>query len=150
MNFPSPTFSRQALMCLCVLLLTAFSKPSLAAHHSHYSRHSGGGLSTTFYDNDGLAANGRTYAENTRLYGATCASNRFRLGTVLQLPSRSGGYVRTVVCDRIGHGSDIDLNVQAARAIMGRRFRGVGRVTVRPTVVGHVSCLPTRRHHHHE
>ncbi|MBV9848184.1 MAG: hypothetical protein JO250_00715 [Armatimonadetes bacterium] len=144
MNVRPQRYFRHAAACLGLLLMASV-KPALAARHHHARHHGGGGLATTFYDNDGIAANGHTYSENTRLYGVTCASNRYRLGTVLQLPSRSGGFVRAVVCDRIGHGSDIDLNVRGARAIMGRHYRGIGRVSVRPTVVGHVNCLASRR-----
>lgn len=143
MSFRSSLSAHQAVFCLSLLLLTAFLVPSQAAGRRHSSRH-GGALSTTFYENDGLAANGRTYTENTRLYGATCASNRHPLGTILQLPSRSGGYVRVTVVDRIGHGTDLDLNVQGAKAVMGYGYRRVGRISVHPSVVGHVDCM-TRR-----
>ncbi len=100
--------------------------------------------SCTFYRPDGLAANGASYRQNAARYGAFCAGNRWPLGTRLLLTSRAGRRVRVTVVDRIGYGSDVDCSVEAARALMGRRYAIIGRLSVRVRVL---SRPRVRRHH---
>ena len=98
--------------------------------------------SVTYYANDHCrAANGLTYAANARR-GLFCAGNRWPLGTRLELTSRGGRRVVVTVADRIGHGSDCDLSEPAARALMGSRYRIIGRVHARI----HVLHLERRGH----
>ncbi len=100
-------------------------------------------------------ANGKTYRENRRIYGYFCASNRYGLGSRvlvsrLTIPgvSRGGQRVRVVVVDRIGRGTDIDLDTAAFRSLAGTRWRIIGRLPVRVRLVatGHaMKCVKKRR-----
>lgn len=88
----------------------------------------------TFYSSTGICANGRTPSENRRRYGLCAACNRGRLGD-RALVSRSGVRVLVTITDRIGHGSSIDLRPEAARILMGRKYRVIGRMSVRLRVL---------------
>ena len=99
----------------------------------------------TFYtDNGSRCANGLLYRQNARRYRYFVASNHYRLGSCVPLPSRYG-HARAYVVDRVGHGTDFDAGITLARVLMGRHFRDVGRVTVR---VGAASAPPATRRRH--
>ena len=91
--------------------------------------------SATFFADHCRAANGHTPAANKRRYGLCAAYNSGRLGDRLELTSRSGRRVCVTVTDRGGMGRDVvDLRPEAARALMGRDYRIIGRlhgVTIR-------------------
>ena len=84
----------------------------------------------TYYRPDGLAANGHSYCQNLRRYGAVCASNHWPLGTSLTLTARSGKHVRLTVCDRVGRGSDYDVDPATFRRLEGGLKKGRGSVRV--------------------
>ncbi len=85
----------------------------------------------TFYHNDGRAANGHSYAANLHRYGAVCASNHWPLGSVIVLTGRGGRRLRVTVCDRVGHGTDYDLNPAAFRKLGFPLKKGRGSVRAR-------------------
>jgi len=85
----------------------------------------------TFYRNDGPASNGHTYSQNLHRYGAVCASNRWPLGSVLVLTGRGGRRMRLTVCDRVGRGTEYDINPAAFRCLVGPLRKGRGQVRVR-------------------
>jgi len=87
--------------------------------------------SATFFRDDGRAANGQTYSHNLRRYGAVCASNRYALGTVLVLTGPGGHRVRVTICDRVGHGTDYDVDPRTFRQLVGPLRKGRGRVRAR-------------------
>lgn len=99
--------------------------------------------SATWYGSGSLCANGKSPAENRARYGLCAACNRERLGdrVLASLPSRHGvrgGRVLVTITDRIGAGSDLDLRPEAAKVLLGPRYRIVGRVSgVRLRVIRH-------------
>jgi len=92
-------------------------------------------LSCTFYRPDGPAANGHSYAWNAARYGNFCASNHYPMQTRLLLTRRGGRRIVVTVADRIGHGSDVDCSERAFCALVGPRYRLIGRVTVQVRVL---------------
>lgn len=88
----------------------------------------------TFYYNDGLASNGHTYRQNLRRHGGIVATNLYADGTELILIGETGRRARVTVCDKVGHGTDYDLNPALFRRLCGPLKKGRGRVRAR--VVG--------------
>lgn len=85
----------------------------------------------TWYAQRGLCPNGLSYTQNLHRYGAVCASNHWPLGSVLVLTGRGGRRMRLTVCDRVGHGTDYDINPAAFRRLCGNLKKGRGSVRAR-------------------
>ncbi len=86
----------------------------------------------TFYKNDGgQCANGRNYTQNLHRYGAVCASNHWPLGSVLVLTGRGGRRMRVTVCDRVGRGTEYDVDPGAFLRLVGPLKKGRGQVRAR-------------------
>ncbi len=83
--------------------------------------------SATWYAGGSKCANGRTPAENRARYGLCAACNQGRLGDKV-LASRGGRRVLVTITDRIGAHSDLDLRPEAAKVLLGPRYKFVGRV----------------------
>lgn len=103
-------------------------------------------MTVTYYHNDGPAANGRSYSYNLRRYGAVCASNHHPLGTVLILTAVDGQRVRVTVCDRVGHGTDYDLDPRTFRRLWPLR-KGRGRARARVVRGPHKARKHSARKH---
>lgn len=104
-------------------------------------------MTATYYRNDGAAANGHSYAANLHRYGAVCASNRHPLGTVLVLTGPGGRRVRVTICDRVGHGTDYDVDPGTFRRLVGPLRKGRGRVRARVVRGPHKQCRHKPRNH---
>lgn len=120
---------------------------SCRKHHHHRHHHLCRkalvqNLSSTFYDDDGISANNYTYRQNDARFGYCIACNTFRLGDIVQLPSRGGGYIRAVNVDHIGSGSALDMHRKTARVVMGHL--SIGRMQLCARLVGHINCM---KHH---
>lgn len=112
-------------------------------HHHLYRKSLVQNLSSTFYDDDGISANNYTYRQNDARFVYCIACNTFRLGDIVQLPSRGGGFIRAVNVDHIGSGSALDMHRKTARVVMGRL--SIGRMQLCARLVGHINCM---KHHH--
>lgn len=102
----------------------------------------------TFYRNDGMAANGHSYTQNLRRYGAVCASNRWPLGSVIMLTGRGGRRMRLTVCDRARNGTDYDLDPAAFCKIGYPLRKGRGSVRARLICRARLACRAHKQRKH--
>lgn len=80
-------------------------------------------VATYYTHSDGLTSSGQKY--NSR--AMTCASRVFRLGTRLELISRSGRRAIVIVNDRTARGrTNVDCTPAAMRKLAGPDYREIG------------------------